>query len=166
MDGRDSILLLCRAEYITKKTLPISFSRIRPTLGDQAAALPLLSLPIALDTYAAGWRRGGRTSSPCPLAPPGRASSVPHRLRLPNTRANDRRSAVARCCCRRPRVRSLHHQAKSYHVGTVRHGGRPPPVRDPSVASSPGPSSNHNIRRSHLCSRGCISGFDVLLLKK
>ena len=44
MDGRDSILLLCRVEYITdplvsvkkNSSLPISFSRTRPTLGDKA----------------------------------------------------------------------------------------------------------------------------------
>ena len=144
MDGCDSILLLCRVEYITDPLVSVKKKLI-------ASHLFLSDSPDARRQGrrrgVVGRQRGGRprgggrcpSPSPCPLAPPARASSIPHRLRLPNPCANDRRSAVARCCRRQPRVRSLRHQAKSYRTGTVRHGGRPLPVRDTSVASSSRP---------------------------
>jgi hypothetical protein len=143
MDGRDSILLLCLVEYITD-----SLVSVKKLI---ASHLFLSDSPDARRQGrrrgVVGRQRGGRprgvgrcpSPSPCPLAPLARANSIPHRLHLPNPCTNDRRSAVARCCRRQPRVRSLRHQAKTYRTGTVRHGGRPLPVRDTSIASSPRP---------------------------
>jgi hypothetical protein len=153
MDGCDGILLLCRVEYITDSLVSVKkliashlFLSDSPDASDKADGVPNARRQ-GRRRGVVGRQRGGRprgvgrcpSPSPCPLAPLARASSIPHRLRLPNPCTNDRRSAVARCCRRQPRVRSLRHQAKSYRTGTVRHGGRPLPVRDTSIASSPRP---------------------------